>query len=57
MYSGIYWRSFGGPRQSLNAVKMSIRPADFDPSLSIQSADQDDEYDIFDKRSQNAFYR
>ena len=57
MYSGIYWRSFGGPRQSLNEVRMAIRPADFDPNLSIQSSDQDDEYDIFDRTSQNAMYR
>ena len=57
MYSGIYWRSFGGPKQSLKEVRMAIRPADFDPNLSIQSVDQDDEYELFEKRSQNAVYR
>lgn len=57
MYSGIYWRSFGGPRQSLNEVRMTIMTADFDPNLSIQSSDQDEEYDIFDRTSQNAMYR
>ena len=57
MYSGIYWRSFGGPKQSLSNVRMSIRPADFDPSHTITSTEQNEEYNIFDKRSQNAVYR